>query len=245
MSEYMEKHSVSKLIGAPPGYIGYEEGGQLTETVKRKPYCLILLDEIEKAHSDVFNILLQILEDGRLTDAKGKTVNFTNTIIIMTSNLGSRSLVLEGRLGFAGRSGQAVDAAEAREIVDREIRRHFPPEFVNRIDDVIVFGGLDATSMVEVARILLEETAANLGRKQVEIRFSPEVSNWLVEQCGMDPKAGARPMRRLIQRWVEDAVADHLINQSEPRAHRLEVRVEEGRPVVKLQDQLAHAVGRL
>jgi ATP-dependent Clp protease ATP-binding subunit ClpC len=245
MSEYMEKHTVSRLIGSPPGYVGFEEGGQLSEQVRRNPYSVVLLDEIEKAHPDIYNLLLQVLEDGRLTDNYGNVVDFTNTIIIMTSNLGSRRLAADDRLGFSGGGGRTVDGAEAREIVDREVRRHFPPEFVNRIDDVIVFGGLTPESMVEVAQLLLEETATNLRRRQVEIHFDPEISTWLVEQCGLDPKAGARPMRRLIQRWVEDAVADHLINQSEQGAHHLHVRVEDGRPIVKLKDQLAHAVGRL
>jgi ATP-dependent Clp protease ATP-binding subunit ClpC len=235
MSEYMEKHTVSRLIGSPPGYVGFEEGGQLSEMVRRNPYSVILLDEIEKAHPDIYNLLLQVLEDGRLTDNYGYVVDFTNTIIIMTSNLGSRNIVSEGSMGFAGRR-RAVRSSEVREIVDRELKRHFPPEFLNRLDDVIVFDALSHESMLAVARILLEETAEILAAKRVELEFAPEIPEWLCERCGMDPKAGARPLRRLIQRWIEDAVADYLINHRFEGVLRLEVRLTESGPAVTQPD---------
>ncbi|MCU0304853.1 MAG: ATP-dependent Clp protease ATP-binding subunit [Thermoanaerobaculales bacterium] len=232
MSEYMEKHTVSRLIGSPPGYVGFEEGGQLSEQVRRNPYSVILLDEVEKAHPDIYNLLLQVLEDGRLTDSYGNVVDFTNTLIIMTSNLGSRELQNEDAVGF-GDSRRAVEAARMREIVDRRLRRHFPPEFVNRLDDVIVFAALDDASMLSVARLLLEETVANLGRRKVELDVDDEVARWLLAQCGLDPQAGARPLRRLIKLWVEDAVADVLIDHRGSGQVRLRVRMADGRPAAE------------
>ncbi len=243
MSEYMEKHTVSRLIGSPPGYVGFEEGGQLSEQVRRNPYSVVLLDEIEKAHADVYNLLLQVLDDGRLTDSFGNVVDFTNTIIIMTSNLGSRSIVGDGQLGFTASAAGPREGTEVREIVDRELRRHFPPEFLNRVDDVIVFGALSDESMLEVARMMLEDTAATLRRRRVELVAEPAVGRWLAEQCRRDPAAGARPMRRLVQRWVEDAVAEHLIGDRHEHP-RLAVRIEEGRPVVRAHDEVACALER-
>jgi len=236
MSEYMEKHTVSRLIGSPPGYVGFEEGGQLSEVVRRNPYAVILLDEIEKAHADIYNLLLQVLEDGRLTDNYGNVVDFTNTIIIMTSNLGSRSIVSDDRMGFAGQQHQGVNSSEMREIVDRELRRHFPPEFISRLDDVIIFDALSMESMFEVAGILLQETATVLADKRVELEFDPEIPAWLCERCGMDPKAGARPLRKLIQRWIEDSVADYLIDHRFEGVLRLRVRLGDGGPVIAQTD---------
>jgi ATP-dependent Clp protease ATP-binding subunit ClpC len=238
MSEYMEKHTVSRLIGSPPGYVGFEEGGQLSEQVRRNPYSVILLDEIEKAHPDIYNLLLQVLEDGRLTDNYGNVVDFTNTLIIMTSNLGSRDLVADDGVGFGG-GGKTLGSARMREIVDRQLRRHFPPEFVNRLDDVVVFEPLDEESMLRVATLLLDETAENLGRRKVELEVGREVAGWLLEQCGMDPQAGARPLRRLIKLWVEDAVADVLIDQPTSNAVRLRVSMAEGQPVATVVDRMA------
>ncbi len=233
MSEYMEKHTVSRLIGSPPGYVGFEEGGQLSELVRRNPYSVILLDEIEKAHADVYNLLLQVLEDGRLTDNYGNVVDFTNTLIIMTSNLGSRHLATTAGMGFG--SGQEVmRPAQVREIVDRELRRHFPPEFVNRVDDVIVFDPLAEKTLLSVADMLLAETAANLARQDVRVAFAPEVAAWLVAQCGADPQAGARPLRRLIQHWVEDGVADLLIAGRSDREVTLRVVLADGGPEVRV-----------
>jgi len=237
MSEYMEKHTVSRLIGSPPGYVGFEEGGQLSEQVRRNPYSVVLLDEIEKAHSDIYNLLLQVLEDGRLTDSFGNVVDFTNTLIIMTSNLGSRDILAGSRVGFANRR-EGVGSAEMREIVDRELRRHFPPEFLNRIDDVIVFEALSEESMLEVARLLIRETISNLARTRVHLELDPAVPRWLLDQCGMDPQSGARPMRRLVRRWIEDAVADHLISHGSEDGADLLVQLEGGIPVVKARSMI-------
>jgi len=229
MSEYMEKHTVSRLIGSPPGYVGFEEGGQLSEQVRRNPYAVILLDEVEKAHPDIYNLLLQVLEDGRLTDNYGNVVDFTNTLIIMTSNLGSRDLVAESGVGF-GDSGQSLESARVREIVDRQLRRHFPPEFINRLDDVIVFDPLDQQSMLKVTELLIEETVENLGRRKVELVVDDDVAGWLLDQCGLDPQAGARPLRRLIKLWVEDSVADVLIENRSASGVTINVSMEDGRP---------------
>ncbi len=231
MSEYMEKHTVSRLIGSPPGYVGFEEGGQLSEQVRRNPYSVVLLDEIEKAHPDIYNLLLQVLEDGRLTDNYGNVIDFTNTLIIMTSNLGSRELADGDGVGF-GTDRQGVAASQVRELVDREMRRHFPPEFVNRLDEIIVFGALDEESMLEVAKLLLDETAEILRSKNVNIQFASDVARWLFDQCGIDPQAGARPLRRLVKLWVEDTVADFLILNRDEDDFELRMIVEGGRPVV-------------
>ena len=229
MSEYMEKHTVSRLIGSPPGYVGFEEGGQLSEQVRRNPYAVILLDEVEKAHPDIYNLLLQVLEDGRLTDNYGNVVDFTNTLIIMTSNLGSRDLVAKSGVGF-GDSGQSLESARVREIVDRQLRRHFPPEFINRLDDVIVFDPLNQQSMLKVTELLIEETVENLGRRKVELVVDDDVAGWLLDQCGLDPQAGARPLRRLIKLWVEDTVADVLIENRSASGVTINVSMEDGRP---------------
>jgi len=238
MSEYMEKHTVSRLIGSPPGYVGFEEGGQLSEQVRRNPYAVILLDEVEKAHPDIYNLLLQVLEDGRLTDNYGNVVDFTNTLIIMTSNLGSRDLVSEGGVGF-GDSDQSLGSARVREIVDRQLRRHFPPEFINRLDDVIVFDPLDQQSMLSVAGLLLDETVENLGRRDVELEVDSEVAGWLLDQCGLDPQAGARPLRRLIKLWVEDSVADVLIENRSSSGIKLIVSMAGGRPTAEVATPVA------
>ena len=238
MSEYMEKHTVSRLIGSPPGYVGFEEGGQLSEEIRRNPYAVVLLDEIEKAHPDIYNLLLQVLEDGRLTDNYGNVVDFTNTIIIMTSNLGTRDIVSDDRMGF-GSQQHEMPSGRLREIVDRELKRHFPPEFTNRIDDVIVFEPLTDESMLEVARLLLAETAANLLRRSLWLEWDDEVAAWLLATCGRDPQAGARPLRRLVQLWVEDAVADYLIQHGDARRQRLRVSVRDGRPQVDAVDAVA------
>jgi len=194
MSEYMEKHSVAKLIGAPPGYVGYEEGGQLTETVKRKPYSLILLDEIEKAHSDVFNILLQILEDGRLTDGKGKTVSFTNTIIIMTSNLGSE-IIQEQR-----------DYQEIKSKLHELLYKYFKPEFLNRIDEIITFRPLTPENIRRIAELQIENLQQLLGGQKIALTVSPQAVAKLAE-TGFDPQLGARPLRRVIQKELQDKLS--------------------------------------
>jgi len=231
MSEYMEKHTVSRLIGSPPGYVGFEEGGQLSERLRHNPYSVVLLDEIEKAHPDIYNLLLQVLEDGRLTDNYGNLVDFTNSIIIMTSNLGSRSLVDGARVGFSEGTGP-MGRGEINGIISRELKRHFPPEFLNRLDDVIVFQSLDEDSLFKVAALLLEESADNLRRSEIELQFPPELPAWLVGRAGVDPHAGARPLRRVLQRWVEDAVADYLIEHRVQKP-RLRVVLRDDRPVIE------------
>ena len=195
----------------------------------------MLLDEIEKAHPDIYNLLLQVLEDGRLTDNYGNVIDFTNSLIIMTSNLGGRELVEGEGVGFTG-DGPSIESKHVRELVDRELRRHFPPEFINRLDEVIVFDALDERSMLEVARLLLEETAVVLEKKNVKIEFSPEVAEWLFDQCGNDPQAGARPLRRLVKLWIEDAVADFLIQNRDAEGGELRMWVEGDRPIVATAD---------
>jgi ATP-dependent Clp protease ATP-binding subunit ClpC len=235
MSEYMEKHTVSRLIGSPPGYVGFEEGGQLSEQVRRNPYSVVLLDEIEKAHPDIYNLLLQVLEDGRLTDNYGNVVDFTNTLIIMTSNLGSRDFAAGEGMGFTGQR-QTLEPGRVREVVDREVRRHFPPEFINRLDDIVVFGPLSEGSMLEVARLLLTETSEILARRRITIEYDPAVPQWLLDRCGTDPQAGARPLRRLVKLWVEDAVADHLIHHRDTGEIHLRMLLRNDQPVVEVVD---------
>jgi ATP-dependent Clp protease ATP-binding subunit ClpC len=186
--------------------------------------------------------LLQVLEDGRLTDNYGNVIDFTNSLIIMTSNLGGRDLVEGEGVGFTS-DGPTIESKQVRELVDRELRRHFPPEFINRLDEIIVFNALGEDSMLEVARLLLEETAAVLGKKNVQIEFDPEVASWLFDQCGIDPQAGARPLRRLVKQWIEDAVADHLIQNREAEGAGLRMWVEDGRPVVAIEDASVVAQG--
>lgn len=211
MSEYMEKHTVSRLLGAPPGYVGYEEAGQLTEAVRRRPYSVVLFDEIEKAHPDVFHVLLQVIEDGRLTDAKGRTVDFRNTVIIMTSNVGAQLIRREGRLGFKAGAREAEENYEAmKERVTEELRRTFRPEFLNRIDEIIVFHALNEEHMKEIVELMLR----NLGRRIAEyglyLEFTGAAKELLVRK-GYDPMYGARPLRRVIQRMVEDRLSEEML----------------------------------
>jgi ATP-dependent Clp protease ATP-binding subunit ClpB len=198
MSEYMEKHSVAKLIGAPPGYVGYEEGGQLTEAIKRRPYSLILLDEIEKAHFDVYNILLQILEDGRLTDAKGKTVNFSNTIIIMTSNLGSE--IIQNKSSYE----------EMKQELNILLFKYFKPEFLNRIDEIITFRPLSSETIRDIARIQIEHLSRLLQASKMKLEIS-EAALQEIASRGFDPALGARPLRRVIQREIQDRLSNLIL----------------------------------
>src|SRR5918996_2847842 len=212
MSEYMEKHAVSKLIGSPPGYVGHEEGGQLTERVKRNPYSMILFDEIEKAHPDVANLLLQILEDGQLTDAYGNQVDFKNTLILMTSNIGSKLVLRGGRMGFGEGSEQASFQRIEEEIL-AELRRSFSPEFINRIDEVIVFNPLGEAELRRIVDILIEDVNETLAERGLRLEVSPEAREWLLHKADIEPSTGARPLRRTIQRHIQDAVSEILINQ--------------------------------
>jgi ATP-dependent Clp protease ATP-binding subunit ClpB len=198
MSEYMEKHAVARLIGAPPGYVGYDEGGQLTEAVRRKPYSVLLFDEIEKAHPDVFNLLLQLLDDGRLTDGQGRVVNFCNTIVIMTSNVGTDYTLEEG-----SRAGIEAKVREAMQQV-------FRPEFLNRIDEIVVFERLRQTDMVAIVDIQLRQLISRLSGRKIVLRVTPAARDFLAQQ-GYDPHFGARPLKRLIQRKVQDPIATKLL----------------------------------
>jgi ATP-dependent Clp protease ATP-binding subunit ClpC len=235
MSEYMEKHAVSKLIGSPPGYVGHEEGGQLTERIRRQPYSVILLDEIEKAHPDIANLLLQILEDGILTDSYGNQVDFRNALIIMTSNIGTKYLVTRGKVGFGGRADKPLsdsDFREIEELVLRELRRDFSPEFINRIDDVIVFHPLGRDELRVICRLLLDDVSETVGHLGIRLLADDAAIEWLIEAAGLDPQSGARPLRRCIQRNVEDAVSEVLIRNREETPSEIQVTVEEGRLVV-------------
>jgi len=210
MSEYMEKHSVSKLIGSPPGYVGHEEGGQLTEKVKRNPYSVVLLDEIEKAHPDIFNILLQVFEDGHLTDGLGNRVNFKNTIIIMTSNIGARFIQKKSSMGFQSSDLGAIDKSVS-EMVLGEVKRTFNPEFINRIDEIIVFEALSDDDLRTIMGLLVNQLNENLIDRKLRISLTPEVVDWIIEVTCKDRSYGARPLRRAIQRHVEDPLSEELI----------------------------------
>ena len=210
MSEYMEKHTVSRLIGSPPGYVGYEEGGQLTEAVRRKPFSVILFDEIEKAHPDVFNTLLQILEDGRLTDSQGHQVDFKNTIIIMTSNLGTRDIQKGPGIGFAARPDEKITYDKMKDQVMDELKKSFRPEFLNRIDEVIVFHSLTQEDVKQIVDLLMKRVTEQLKAKDLEIELTDAAKTVLAEK-GYDPSLGARPLRRTIQRFVEDPLSEKLL----------------------------------
>ncbi|HKN92533.1 MAG TPA: AAA family ATPase, partial [Acidimicrobiia bacterium] len=208
MSEYMEKHTVSRLVGSPPGYVGYDEGGQLTEAVRRKPFSVVLFDEIEKAHPDVFNTLLQILEDGRLTDAQGRSVDFKNTVIIMTSNLGTADL-RKAAVGFA-KADEAVTYERMKEKVNEELKRHFRPEFLNRIDEVIVFHELSRAEVTEIVDLMIKRVVSQLESQGINLELAPAAKD-LLAQKGYDPTLGARPLRRAIQRLVEDPLSERIL----------------------------------
>ena len=244
MSEFMERHAVARLVGAPPGYIGYDDGGQLTEAVRRKSYSVILLDEIEKAHPEVFNILLQIFDDGHLTDAKGRKVDFRNTIIVMTSNIGSDLIRQDRSIGFFARSGGAQGEKEAYErmkgnVLD-EVKRFFRPEFLNRIDGTIVFHALSREHMHEIVDLMLSEVSSNLIEKGISLDMTDEAKAWLAEK-GYDPQFGARPLRRVIQDNVEDKLSDAILNGNLNPGDTAEVGIAEGEIVVKCESPLKAA----
>ena len=214
MSEYMEKHAVSKLIGSPPGYVGHEEGGQLTERVRRNPYSVVLLDEIEKAHPDIANILLQILEDGILTDSLGNQVDFRNTLIIMTSNLGTRFLTTKGHMGFREQSSEG-DQKSAEAMIHQELKKEFSPEFINRIDDIIIFNPLTQNELRAICRLLVDDVNLALVQKGVQIAIDDSVIDWLLRRAEEESNSGARPLRRAIQRYIEDELSEFLIRHKE------------------------------
>ncbi|MQL51982.1 AAA domain-containing protein [Desulfofundulus thermobenzoicus] len=232
MSEYMERFAVSRLVGAPPGYVGYEEGGQLTEAVRRKPYTVVLLDEIEKAHPDVFNILLQVLEDGRLTDAKGRTVDFRNTVIIMTSNVGVHTLRKEGTMGFRTARDQEAGYERMKERVTEELKRTFRPEFLNRIDEIIVFHSLSQEHIKEIVGLMLKEVADRMQESEVTVSFTDAAKEILAKE-GFDETYGARPLRRAIQRLVEDRLSEELLKGTFKKGDHVVVDGRDGQITVR------------
>src|SRR5699024_6132364 len=208
MSEYMEKHSVSRLVGSPPGYVGYEDGGQLTERVRRKPYSLILFDEIEKAHPDVFNMLLQVLDDGRLTDSNGRTVDFRNTVIVMTSNVGARELQDQRFVGFGGPDAERYE--NVRSTMMKELKNTFRPEFINRVDDIIVFHKLEKEHLKEIVSLMINQLRDRLTEQDIHIEVTDTATERIAEE-GYDPEYGARPLARSIQKNVEDTLSESLL----------------------------------
>jgi ATP-dependent Clp protease ATP-binding subunit ClpC len=224
MSEYMEKHTVSRLVGSPPGYVGYDEGGQLTEAVRRKPFSVVLFDEIEKAHPDVFNTLLQILEDGRLTDSQGRTVDFKNTVIIMTSNLGTAELKRKA-IGFT-QDTEAVSYENIKAKVTEALKRQFRPEFLNRIDEVIVFHELTMDEVKSIVDLMMARVRTQLMSQALELALSDQAKELLATQ-GYDPQLGARPLRRAIQRMLEDPLSEKVLFGEFPAKSTVLVDVDE------------------
>ncbi len=233
MSEYMEKHTVSRLIGSPPGYVGFDQGGQLTEKVRRKPYSVVLFDEIEKAHPDVFNILLQILDDGRLTDAQGKTVDFKNAIIIMTSNVGAHTIRRQKTLGFTVDDGNLAqnEYEKMKDNVMEELRRNFRPEFLNRIDDIIVFHSLDRKYISKIVDLMTKDLMERLEKLEMTIDITHKAKEYIADK-GYDPQYGARPLRRTIQKLIEDRLSEELLKGSINAGSHVEVDVEDEQLVI-------------
>ena len=225
MSEYMEPNSVSKLIGSPPGYVGYEENGGLTEKVRRKPYSVILFDEIEKAHPDIMNIMLQILDDGRLTDNIGRCVSFKNTVIIMTSNIGARQILNKKKLGFSEKTKQEEDYENLKKDVLKEVKLNFRPEFLNRIDEIIVFQKLNTKEMIKIAELMLKQVSERISKQGIGISFESSVKEFIINQLE-DDNFGARPIRRLVQRLIEDRIVDEYLNGSLKEGMKAKVLVD-------------------
>jgi len=238
MSEYMEKFSISRLIGAPPGYVGYEEGGQLTEKVRRKPYSVILLDEIEKAHPDVYNILLQVLDDGQLTDGLGRKVDFKNTLIIMTSNIGVRQLKDFGTgVGFNTQARQESTEENSKSIIQNALKRTFSPEFLNRIDDVVIFNSLDQEDIFKIIDITLKDLYKRLDGMGYKIKLMPTAKKFVAEK-GFDPQFGARPLHRAIQKYIEDPLAEYILQEQPEEGTTLEAALN------KEKDGLVISLGK-
>jgi len=228
MSEYMEKHSVSRLIGAPPGYVGYEEGGQLTEAVRRRPYSVVLLDEVEKAHPEVFNVLLQVFDDGRLTDGKGNTVDFRNTIIIMTSNIASDIILRNLERG--------KDFEEIESLVREELKRYFKPEFINRIDSVVIFKPLKKEHVKQIVQLMINRLEERLKDKNLKLQISDAAKEYLANK-GYDPAFGARPLRRVIEKEVETPLATKLIAGEINEGDTVLIDVKDGKIIVEKADE--------
>lgn len=237
MSEYMEKHTTSRLVGAPPGYVGYEEGGQLTEKVRRKPYSVVLLDEIEKAHPEVFNILLQVLEDGRLTDSKGRTVDFRNTLIIMTSNVGAEAIKRSGTLGFTAVREAQHDYEQMKDKVMGELKKSFRPEFLNRIDEIIVFHSLEQSHIAEIVTLMVDDLRSRLKEQEVDFVLTDKAKDFLAKE-GFDPAYGARPLRRAIQKYIEDRLSEELLTGSITKGDSVIIDEKDGSLVVQRSEEV-------
>ena len=231
MSEYMEKHAVSRMIGAPPGYVGFDEGGQLTEKVRRRPYSVILLDEIEKAHPEVFNILLQVLEDGRLTDGKGRTVDFRNSVIIMTSNVGAEGIGRERTLGFQVGDEKAIDYEKMKEKIMERMKTVFRPEFLNRLDEIIVFHSLTEVELGQIVELLVNQVKARLQENGLELELTDRAKAQIIKE-GYDPVFGARPLKRAIQRLIEDKISEEILLGNIKAGDKVKVDVEEDQVIV-------------
>ncbi|MBI4059646.1 AAA family ATPase, partial [Candidatus Giovannonibacteria bacterium] len=234
MSEYMERHTVSKFIGSPPGYVGYEEGGQLTELVRHRPYSVVLFDEIEKAHPEVFNVMLQILDNGRLTDAKGRHVNFKNAIIIMTSNVGSEFVREMEKLGFEPEEdGKSKKEEELKDKIRKALERRFRPEFLNRLDEIIIFNTLAKENLKKIVDIQLQKVHLRMQEKNITVKVSPEAKNYIAEE-GYDPNYGARPLKRFIQNHVLNPLAEKLVSGAVRSGDRVSVNLKGGGLVIEI-----------
>ncbi|TSC72765.1 MAG: ATP-dependent Clp protease ATP-binding subunit ClpC, partial [Parcubacteria group bacterium Gr01-1014_48] len=235
MSEYMERHTVSKFIGSPPGYVGHEEGGQLTELIRHRPYSVVLFDEIEKAHPEVFNIMLQILDNGRLTDAKGRHVNFKNSVIIMTSNIGSEYVREMERLGFSSEEDDSNEKKEddLKTKIRQALERNFRPEFLNRLDEIIIFNSLSPNTLSDIVQIQLERVGRRLEHKQITLKVNAEARRFLAKE-GYDPHYGARPLKRYIQTHILNPLSEHIVGGKVKPEDTIRVEVRDGRLVLEL-----------
>jgi len=235
MSEYMEKHAVSRLVGSPPGYVGYDEGGQLTEAVRRKPFSVVLFDEVEKAHADVFNTLLQIMEEGRLTDAQGRSVDFKNTVLIMTSNLGTAEL-RKTSVGFS-KSSEAVTHERVKQKVNDALKEYFKPEFLNRVDETIVFHELTKDEVVQIVDLMMARVIEQVEAQGLSMRVTEAAKSWLADN-GYDPTLGARPLRRAIQQYVEDPLSEKLLWKEFHVGETITVDIEDGEVVFNVMEDI-------
>jgi ATP-dependent Clp protease ATP-binding subunit ClpC len=240
MSEYMERHNASRMVGSPPGYVGYEEGGQLTEQVRRKPYSVVLFDEVEKAHPDVMNMLLQILEEGKLTDNVGRVVNFRNTIILMTSNVGAETIKKNSTLGFSPISDQNSYEKMREKIMD-EAKRLFRPEFLNRLDDIIVFRSLTKTDLIQILDLEIGKVMERLKSKKLQLQLDEKAKDYLVDK-GYDPTYGARPMRRSVERFLEDPLAEEILKGNLHEGEPVQVTVGEDKLLFSQRSPAAGAL---
>jgi len=225
----MEKHAIAKMIGSPPGYVGYEEGGQLTERLKRRPYSVVLLDEIEKAHPDVLNILLQVMEDGQITDAFGDTIDFKNGLIVMTSNIGSHLIQKSRTMGFRTLDDREADYRQRRDLVLKELKSVLNPEFINRVDEIIVFDALSDEDLLAIVRLMISQLNASLAEKGIRLAVTDEAYRWLIDRTCGDRSYGARPLRRAIQKNIEDVLSENLILGKLPGNGEIEIFVDQER----------------